>query len=76
VNGQGLDTWHKSNLGRDSRNHVDFISSVADLLRDDYKQSEYLKVILPLTVLRWLDEVLAPTKQPVLETHKQLQRSL
>ena len=29
-----------------------FIWSVADLLRGDYKQSEYGKVILPFTVLR------------------------
>ena len=32
------------------RNHAAFIWSVADLLRGDYKQSEYGKVILPLTV--------------------------
>lgn len=40
-----------------------FIWSVADLLRGDYKQSEYGRVILPFTVLRRLDCVLAPTKQ-------------
>ena len=39
---------------------------VADLLRGDYKQSEYGKVILPFTVLRRLDCVLAPTKAAVL----------
>ena len=33
------------------KNHASFIWSVADLLRGDYKQSEYGKVILPLTVL-------------------------
>jgi type I restriction enzyme M protein len=44
-----------------------FIWSVADLLRGDYKRSEYGKVILPLTVLRRLDGVLAPTKGKVLE---------
>lgn len=43
-----------------------FIWSVADLLRGDYKQSEYGKVILPFTVLRRLDCVLAPTKAKVL----------
>jgi type I restriction enzyme M protein len=43
-----------------------FIWSVADLLRGDYKQSEYGRVILPFTVLRRLDCVLAPTKQAVL----------
>jgi type I restriction enzyme M protein len=43
-----------------------FIWSVADLLRGDYKQSEYGKVILPFTVLRRLDCVLDSTKQAVL----------
>ena len=43
-----------------------FIWSVADLLRGDYKQSEYGKVILPFTVLRRLDCVLEPTKVDVL----------
>ncbi|MBE7461858.1 MAG: SAM-dependent DNA methyltransferase [Planctomycetes bacterium] len=44
-----------------------FIWSVADLLRGDYKQSEYGKVILPFTVLRRLDCVLEPTKAAVLD---------
>jgi len=43
-----------------------FIWSVADLLRGDYRQSDYGKVILPFTVLRRLDCVLAPTKAAVL----------
>ena len=46
---------------------VGFIWSVADLLRGDYKQSDYGKVILPLTVLRCLDCVLEPTKEKLLE---------
>ncbi len=49
-----------------------FIWSVADLLRGDYKQSEYGKVILPFTVLRRLDCVLAPTKTAVLERKAKL----
>ena len=47
-----------------------FIWSVADLLRGDYKQSEYGKVILPFTVLRRLDCVLEPTKAAVLDELK------
>lgn len=43
-----------------------FIWSVADLLRGDFKQSEYGKVILPFTVLRRLDCVLEATKPAVL----------
>src|SRR6476646_9884997 len=43
-----------------------FIWSVADLLRGDYKQSEYGKVILPFTILRRLDCVLEATKPKAL----------
>jgi len=43
-----------------------FIWSVADLLRGNFKQSEYGKVILPFTVLRRLDCVLEETKGAVL----------
>lgn len=46
-----------------------FIWSVADLLRGDYKQSDYGKVILPFTVLRRLDCVLEATKSAVLAEH-------
>ncbi len=53
-------------------NHAAFIWSVADLLRGDYKQSEYGKVILPLTVLRRLDCVLEPTKAEVLARAERL----
>ncbi len=76
VNGRVLDTGHKPSFREDLRNHADFIWSVADLLRGDYKRSEYGKVILPLTVLRRLDGVLAPIKQCVLEKHKQLRGRL
>jgi type I restriction enzyme M protein len=47
-----------------------FIWSVADLLRGDYKQADYGKVILPFTVLRRLDCILEPTKAAVLAEHK------
>jgi len=50
-------------------NHAGFIWSVADLLRGDYKQSEYGRVILPLTVLRRLDCVLDPVKAEMLEEY-------
>ena len=49
------------------RQLADFIWGVADLLRGDYKQSDYGKVILPLTVLRRLDCVLEPSKDKVLD---------
>jgi len=44
---------------------VTFIWSIAEILRGNYKQSEYGKVVLPFTVLRRLDCVLAPTKAAV-----------
>ena len=52
-------------------NHAAFIWSVADKLRGVYKQSDYGKVILPLTVIRRLDCVLELTKSKVLAVHKQ-----
>ena len=58
------------------KNHAAFIWSVADLLRGVYKQSEYGRVILPLTVLRRLDCVLEPTKAEVLETMADLPETL
>ena len=54
------------------KNHAAFIWSVADLLRGDYKQSEYGKVILPLTVLRRLDCVLERTKADVLARYEKV----
>ena len=62
----------KFEVGRDFQDKVDFIWSVADLLRGDYKPHDYGKVILPLTVLRRLDCVLEPTKAEVLEQAKGL----
>ena len=56
--------------------HAGFIWSVADLFRGGYKRSDYGKVILPLTVLRRLDCVLAPTKAKVLEKDAELEGRL
>ena len=46
---------------------VSFLWGVVDLIRDSFKRGKYQDVILPLTVLRRLDCVLAPTKERVLE---------
>lgn len=51
---------------------ANFIWSIADLLRGDYKQSDYGKVVLPLTVLRRLDCVLEASKTEVLKKHRQV----
>jgi type I restriction enzyme M protein len=51
---------------------ANFIWSIADLLRGDYKQSDYGKIILPLTVIRRLDCVLDSTKAAVLKKHTEV----
>src|SRR5437899_6846341 len=55
---------------------VNFIWSVADLIRDTFKRSKYQDVILPLTVLRRIDCVLQPTKEHVLEVNVRLKGKL
>jgi type I restriction enzyme M protein len=51
------------------------IWSVADLLRGDYRQSEYAKVVLPFTILRRLDCVLELTKDAVLAEYEEKKAS-
>ena len=51
---------------------ISFLWGVADLIRDTFKRGKYQDVILPLTVLRRLDCVLADTKEKVLERQAQL----
>jgi len=55
---------------------TNFIWSIAELLRDDFKRSKYQDVALPLTVLRRIDCVLEPTKQDVLQTYARLKGKL
>src|ERR1700722_12598350 len=49
-----------------------FIWRICNLLRGPYKRNEYRQVILPLTVLRRFDCVLAPTKAKVLEKYEKV----
>ena len=51
-----------------------FIWSICNLLRGPYKRNEYRKVILPLTVLRRFDCLLAPTKAAVLEEYPAIKK--
>lgn len=51
------------------RDKANFIWSVADMLRGDYKQSDYGKVILPFTILRRLDSLLEANKAAVLAAY-------
>jgi len=57
-------------------NHAAFIWSIAELLRGDYKQSEYQKVVLPLVVIRRFDCVLEPTKPDVLAKYVALKGTI
>jgi type I restriction enzyme M protein len=54
------------------QDRANFIWSIADLLRGDYKQAEYGKVILPFTVLRRLDCLLMDAKPAVLTQYEYL----
>lgn len=51
---------------------ANFIWSVADLLRGPYRPPQYERVMLPLTVLRRFDAVLANSKEAVLKRHDEL----
>ena len=50
-----------------------FIWSICNLLRGPYKRNEYRKVILPMTVLRRFDCLLAPTRARVLARHAKIE---
>jgi len=51
---------------------ANFIWSVADILRGDFKQSQYGRIILPFTLLRRLECVLEPSKKQILEHYQQV----
>lgn len=59
-----------------SKNHdnlVGFIWNIANKLRGPYRPPQYRRVMLPMTVLRRMDCVLAPTKEKVLQQYEKLQ---
>ena len=53
-----------------------FVWSIADILRGDFKQSEYGKVVLPFVVLRRLDCLLAGSKDAVMAAKKNLPENI
>ena len=57
------------------QNLADFIWNVADLLRGDFKRSEFGRIILPFTVLRRLECVLEPTRDAVRTQYETIQAS-
>ena len=52
--------------------HANLIWQIADLLRGPYRPPQYERVMLPMTVLRRFDCVLAPTKDAVLRRYEQV----
>ncbi|MES9994004.1 MAG: class I SAM-dependent DNA methyltransferase [Candidatus Thiodiazotropha sp.] len=63
-------------LSTETQNLGSFVWSIAELLRGDFKQSEYGKVILPLVVMRRLDCILETSKSAVLEAEKGLPKGV
>lgn len=61
-----------SDISANIKSLSSFVWSVADILRGDFKQSEYGKVVLPFVVLRRLDCILAGSKDAVLAAAKTL----
>jgi hypothetical protein len=57
---------------RNPRSTCQLHLGICNLLRGPYKRNEYRKVILPLTVLRRFDCLLAPTKAKVLAEHAKI----
>mgnify|MGYP001277226803 FL=1 len=54
---------------------VNFIWSIAELLRGPYKKEQYGDVVLPMAVLRRFDCVLSPTKEAVLKKYEELKKT-
>jgi len=44
---------------------INFIWTIANLLQGPYRPAQYRRVMLPMTVLRRMDCVLEPTKEPM-----------
>tara|TARA_R110001583_G_scaffold59932_6_gene178398 strand:+ start:13146 stop:15536 length:2391 start_codon:yes stop_codon:yes gene_type:complete len=61
-------------MNQTPNNLAAFCWSIADLLRGDFKQSQYGRIILPFTLLRRLEGVLEETKEAVLAAHDKVQK--
>ncbi len=61
-------------MSQTSNNLAAYIWSLADLLRGDFKQSQYGRVILPFTLLRRLECVLESSKEAVLAKHEEVKK--
>ncbi len=61
-------------MTQSTNNLAAYIWSLADLLRGDFKQSQYGRVILPFTLLRRLEGVLEESKDAVLAEYEKVQK--
>lgn len=61
-------------MTQSTNNLAAYIWSLADLLRGDFKQSQYGRVILPFTLLRRLECVLADSKDAVLKEYEKVKK--
>jgi type I restriction enzyme M protein len=61
-------------MAQATNNLAAYIWSLADLLRGDFRQSQYGRVILPFTLLRRLENVLEATKPQVLEAYENIKQ--
>ena len=61
-------------MSQASNNLASYIWSLADLLRGDFKQSQYGRIILPFTLLRRLEGVLEETKEAVLAEYEKVKK--
>ena len=59
-------------MSKNHQEHINFIWTIANLLRGPYRPAQYRRVMLPMTVLRRLDCVLEPTKDKVLAKYQSL----
>jgi type I restriction enzyme M protein len=68
-----MKTGQKQTMAKDDISNLGgFVWSIAEILRGDFKQSEYGKVILPFVVLRRLDCILESSKSDVLRANDTL----
>lgn len=61
-------------MSQNTNNLAAYIWTLADLLRGDFKQSQYGRIILPFTLLRRLECVLEKSKESVLEEYQKIQK--
>jgi len=64
----------QSSIPQTPNNLAAYCWSIADLLRGDFKQSQYGRVILPFTLLRRLEGVLEGSKEAVLAEYGKVQK--